>query len=97
MPNYQNYRGLLAAILIQAVRDQQSGKHRQDAEAFIKSDAFSWAWAELTDDTIGMPATHTAKSLITGDQIVLHRGAYHSALKGGDTRCDSIFSRKHLH
>src|SRR5262245_6597100 len=77
MHHYQ-YRSLLAAILLQAVKDYRSAKYRTEIKRFMESPEFEWMWLEITDDIIRMPRSSNVKSLILSNCVTVERGAYHN-------------------
>lgn len=71
----RGHEGLLAAIVLQAIKDRQAGskKQRRDAITFIQSDGFDWLWELVTDSICGMPDAMTAKQTALTTQISFAR------------------------
>lgn len=78
MDDTTGFRGLLAAVIIQAANDYRDDKYRQEAQAFFLSDGFTWLWETLTDDVAGMPQVRAARQRVFMGQTMIGRKAYHA-------------------
>lgn len=78
MNDGKGLRGLLAAVVIQAIMDQHCPKYRDDAIEFFTSDGFTWLWAVMLEDLIGMPHVAVARQQAMEAHPRVQRRAYHS-------------------
>ena len=78
MDDTKGLRGLLAAVVFQAIDDHRDNKYRKETRAFIKSEDFFWLWETLSTDLTGMPHVTEARELILTGKVVIPRKAYHA-------------------
>jgi hypothetical protein len=74
---YQLWKSLGIAVVVQAIKDMQSETYAQNAESFVRSDEFIALADVLLEDLVGMPSSKSIQQRILAGGVKISRFAYH--------------------